>query len=90
MNKDRGWQPYTYVWNDPLVGSFGNVMGTPIINHGYNNALLAHAQRFKVPKNLPNYDNQDIHFGFLIGINILDFKITPSIAKIKIFNNEIC
>lgn len=44
-------------------------------------SLFAHAQRFKVPKNLPNYDNQDIHFGFLIGINILDFKITPSIEQ---------
>jgi len=36
-----------------------------------------YAQRYKVPLNLPNYDKKPIHFGFLIGINSLDFKITP-------------
>jgi hypothetical protein len=30
-----------------------------------------------VPLNLPNYDNKPIHFGFLIGLNSLDFKLTP-------------
>ena len=35
------------------------------------------AQRYNVPLNLPNYDNKPIHFGFLIGLNNLDFKITP-------------
>tara|TARA_B100001059_G_scaffold82799_1_gene80856 strand:- start:17593 stop:18288 length:696 start_codon:yes stop_codon:yes gene_type:complete len=35
------------------------------------------AQRYNVPLNLPNYDNKPLHFGFLIGINTLDFKITP-------------
>ena len=34
------------------------------------------AQRFNVPLNLPNYDKKPIHFGFLIGLNTLDFKIT--------------
>ena len=35
------------------------------------------AQRYKAPQNLPNYDNKAMHFGFLVGINTLDFKITP-------------
>lgn len=35
------------------------------------------AQRYNVPLNLPNYDNKPIHFGFLIGLNTLDFKLTP-------------
>ena len=35
-----------------------------------------YAQRFNTPLNLPNYDKKPIHFGFLIGINSLDFKIT--------------
>lgn len=42
--------------------------------------LVSHsmfAQRYNVPLNLPNYDNKAIHFGFLIGVNSLDFKITP-------------
>lgn len=42
--------------------------------------LLSHnlfAQRYNVPLNLPNYDNKPIHFGFLIGLNTLDFKLTP-------------
>ena len=42
--------------------------------------LLSHslfAQRYNVPLNLPNYDNKALHFGFLIGINSLDFRITP-------------
>ena len=34
------------------------------------------AQRYKAPLNLPNYDNKPIHFGFLIGLNTLDFKLT--------------
>lgn len=32
-------------------------------------------QNYKAPKNLPNYDRKAVHFGFLIGINNLDFKI---------------
>lgn len=35
------------------------------------------AQRHTVPLNLPNYDRKPIHFGFLLGINSMDFKITP-------------
>ncbi len=35
------------------------------------------AQRYNVPLNLPNYDNKPIHFGFIIGLNTLDFKLTP-------------
>lgn len=42
------------------------------------------AQRFNVPLNLPNYDKKPIHFGFLIGLNTLDFKIT---TKKKSDNN---
>lgn len=38
----------------------------------------AWAQRHTVPLNLPQYDRKPIHFGFLLGINSLDFKITPS------------
>lgn len=37
--------------------------------------MMVYGQRYKVPQNLPNYDKQKIHFGFLIGLNILDFKI---------------
>jgi hypothetical protein len=32
-------------------------------------------QNYRVPKNLPNYDRKTVHFGFLIGVNSLDFKI---------------
>ena len=35
------------------------------------------AQRHTVPLNLPNYDRKPLHFGFLLGINSMDFKITP-------------
>lgn len=41
-----------------------------------------YAQRYNVPLNLPNYDNKPIHFGFLIGLNTLDFKLTP-VANIE-------
>ena len=37
--------------------------------------FMVYGQRYKVPMNLPNYDKQKLHFGFLIGLNILDFKI---------------
>ena len=40
------------------------------------------AQRYNVPLNLPNYDNKPVHFGFLVGLNTLDFKIT-SISNIE-------
>jgi hypothetical protein len=38
-------------------------------------APQAYSQRLKV-KNLEKYDKQWIHFGFLLGINTTDFKIT--------------
>ena len=40
------------------------------------------AQRYNVPLNLPNYDNKPIHFGFLIGLNNLDFKLT-TVSRIE-------
>ena len=40
------------------------------------------AQRYNVPLNLPNYDNKPVHFGFLVGLNTLDFKLT-SISNIE-------
>ncbi len=36
------------------------------------------AQRHTVPLNLPNYDRKPIHFGFLVGLNSMDFKITAN------------
>ena len=39
------------------------------------------AQRYNVPLNLPNFDNKPVHFGFLIGLNTLDFKLS-SISNI--------
>jgi len=36
------------------------------------------AQRHTVPLNLPNYDRKAIHFGFLIGLNSMDFKISQN------------
>src|SRR4051812_1324666 len=40
-------------------------------------ANVANAQRAKV-KNQEKYDKQRIHFGFLLGINNTDFKVTRS------------
>ena len=40
------------------------------------------AQRYNVPLNPPNYDNKPIHFGFLIGLNNLDFKLT-TVSRIE-------
>ncbi len=40
------------------------------------------AQRYNVPLNLPNFDNKPYHFGFLIGLNTLDFELTP-IANVE-------
>lgn len=37
--------------------------------------VFVFGQNYKVPQNLPNYDRKTIHFGFLIGLNSLDFKI---------------
>lgn len=37
--------------------------------------FFVYSQNYNVPKNLPNYDRKAIHFGFLIGLNNLDFKI---------------
>jgi hypothetical protein len=39
-------------------------------------ASTGNAQNRKI-LNLPNYDRQTIHFGFLLGINTLDFVTTP-------------
>lgn len=36
------------------------------------------AQRHTVPLNLPNYDRKPVHFGFLVGLNSMDFKITAN------------
>ena len=36
------------------------------------------AQRHTVPLNLPNYDRKAIHFGSLIGLNSMDFKISQN------------
>lgn len=41
------------------------------------------AQRYSVPLNLPNYDNKAMHFGFLVGVNTLDFKILPVVETDK-------
>lgn len=37
--------------------------------------FFVYSQNYKAPQNLPNYDRKAIHFGFLIGLNNLDFKI---------------
>jgi len=42
----------------------------------YGLALPLHAQKRKV-LNLPNYDKQTIHFGFLLGVNTLNFIPSP-------------
>ena len=42
------------------------------------------AQRHTVPLNLPNYDRKPVHFGFLLGINSMDFKITPKAIQADI------
>ena len=36
------------------------------------------AQRHTIPLNLPNYDRKPVHFGFLVGLNSMDFKITAN------------
>jgi hypothetical protein len=46
-------------------------------------AQKSYGQRPKV-KNLPAYDRQRIHFGFLLGINVTDFKI----KRIPDFNSS--
>tara|TARA_B100000767_G_scaffold49818_1_gene44864 strand:+ start:19 stop:711 length:693 start_codon:yes stop_codon:yes gene_type:complete len=37
--------------------------------------FLVCSQNYSAPQNLPNYDRKPIHFGFLIGLNNLDFEI---------------
>lgn len=37
-----------------------------------------YAQRHTVPLNLPNYDRKPVHFGFLLGLNSMDFNITQT------------
>ena len=37
--------------------------------------FFIYSQNYKAPINLPNYDRKSVHFGFLIGLNNLDFKI---------------
>jgi hypothetical protein len=48
---------------------FLNILFLTIIS----NSVLA--QLRPVPKNLPRYDNEKMHFGFTLGINSLDFNI---------------
>ncbi len=31
----------------------------------------------QLPKNLPRYDQQKFHFGFTLGVNSMDFRVTP-------------
>jgi hypothetical protein len=38
-------------------------------------SVQAAAQRSQVPQNLPKYEKQKIHFGFVLGINLANFKI---------------
>ena len=33
-----------------------------------------YAQKYKNPQNLPFYDHKKLHFGFILGINSLNFK----------------
>ena len=40
--------------------------------------IFAFSQNYHSPLNLPNYDLKTVHFGFLLGINNLDFKITKN------------
>ncbi len=39
---------------------------------------FAKAQRDDRPKNLPKYDNKVLHFGFTLGLNVMDFGIRQS------------
>ncbi len=41
------------------------------------------AQKEK-PKNFSWYDDKPIHFGFSVGFNTMDFRITPSLADMKV------
>lgn len=40
--------------------------------------VLSQAQMSAIPQNLPKYDKQKIHFGFVLGINSANFKFTPA------------
>jgi len=47
--------------------------------------LLIHFDSFsqkQKPKNDSSYDEKKIHFGFSLGLNLMDFNITPSMAPL--------
>ena len=48
-------------------------------------ASMGNAQNRKI-LNLPNYDKQTIHFGFLLGVNSLDF-VTKPVKDIRILDS---
>jgi len=48
-------------------------------------ASIGNAQNRKI-LNLPNYDRQTIHFGFLLGVNSLDF-VTKPVKDIRILDS---
>lgn len=45
---------------------------TVLLVHAFNTDLIAQRRRVQ---NLPKYDKQRLHFGFLLGGNVTDFKI---------------
>ena len=51
-----------------------------------NTPLQSFAQKYPNLQNLPRYDNKKIHFGFTMGINTMDFRITP-VANISDFDS---
>lgn len=57
------------IFRNVAMGIFASLL--LIMSFGVQDAS---AQRDRV-KNLPSYDRQRIHFGFLLGINVTDFKI---------------
>ena len=38
--------------------------------------ITLYGQKYKKPKNLVQYDNRKLHFGFTLGINELNFTIS--------------
>ena len=47
----------------------------------FSTCLVAQKQK---PKNVSWYDDKILHFGFSVGFNMMDFKITPSEANMKV------
>jgi hypothetical protein len=47
----------------------------------FSACLVAQKQK---PKNVSWYDDKILHFGFSVGFNTMDFKITPSEANMKV------